>query len=309
MAPTFDATRPHKIDYDHDPLYNGAAGVRSAGGSGQDNPVIGSGGGGGGTEAGNSGGSSSGGGSAQVDGGGSGGGGRIPLEEEERDFDIVTGLPRRPRTQEPTKTPQMASTGPPSGQYNSAIGQNARHVIARQAARQHTRYETMLQHNFSMFDIDASGTISLSELEQVLRANRPDIPSDVVGTVARHAMQAGDTSGDGKLSFDEFAIIHNDLIDLVAPQNMEGWSQDPGAVQNAVPADKGLTRLPAGEGPSRLPALAEVHRQLQRSIHATYLSLADAFAAIDPSGTGRVPNAHFGQVLAGRISCWRSATG
>lgn len=151
----------------------------------------------------------------------------------------------------------------------------------------------------------------MAELEEVICTQRPDIPTDVVGRVVAHALRVGDANGDGKLDFEEFAAIHNELMDLLVPHGLVSGPAAvvaPGAAtaRASILDDGAVADAPAAEQQTWphpcTTTLEEAHRQLQSSIHATFLQLADAFAALDPDASGRVANDKFAQVLrAGAI--------
>jgi len=69
--------------------------------------------------------------------------------------------------------------------------------------------EAKLKEAFAKFDKDGSGYIEGDELKEALKSALEncddDISDDKIDEYADKVMAAVDTSGDGKISFDEFA--------------------------------------------------------------------------------------------------------
>ena len=124
---------------------------------------------------------------------------------------------------------------------------------SEQARRELDAYmaaEREFQEAFGRFDTDQSGFIELKELEVALQKARPNVPYDILRKVAELTMEKGDRNKDGKLSYEEFVAIHNNLMDLLQPE------MKPGDTATAVglverPELNGSTVLLVAFNPSR----------------------------------------------------------
>jgi len=94
-------------------------------------------------------------------------------------------------------------------------------------------------------------------------------------------MGKADANHDCVLSFDEFIECYNELVDLLSPP------KPPDAAAITASSRK------AGV----LPELKDVHSLIQSGVHSTFTDLESAFAALDPTGSGQIPNEMFVDVL------------
>lgn len=80
--------------------------------------------------------------------------------------------------------------------------------------------EDRLQLTFKLFDVDGSGTLSAHELVEVLKGNHMQSGAAVARKAAMVLKQA-DASGDGVISYDEFAIVAAKFPNVLFPSSAE----------------------------------------------------------------------------------------
>jgi len=77
--------------------------------------------------------------------------------------------------------------------------------------------EAKIEHAFSLFDIDGSGTIDIDELKKILKATHMEVSEAQVKQKADAIMRQADEDGSGEIDFKEFQTIANRFPNLIFP--------------------------------------------------------------------------------------------
>ena len=115
----------------------------------------------------------------------------------------------------PPPAPASAHATGPFDSYKTTASEIGSFARTQHTVRESRVREEFIMQQFQVFDRDSSGFIDLAELEAVLGASLPGCPQQLLAQVAKVAMLRGDTNKDGALSYDEFAAVYNDLVDMM----------------------------------------------------------------------------------------------